>query len=577
GIALEQPYTDWTRPAPHNPRLTPGFAGKFVYTSTTYCSVDGADNDPNDRDEWDAGVRGALEDTWGWYQDAGDWDGYLSHFDIPTKLLFTYEYFPENFADEDLNIPGSGNGLPDILDEARWLVRFYKRAKDETQAKGWTTGGVPGGRIMGDLWGNDLGEEERGRGSWQDTNRRWILSGEDPVTTYKFVAGAAHLAYLLQRDKLTDPEDINWVTEAETAFQWAERNYRSNYDCHGYDIRDARAYAAAALMRVTEKSTYDDAFRDAHRDRRRDPVQDGFEEREGYGPYIYLTLAGGDAGLKANFLTAVENAADFNLLTPGDQRGLRWGGNMWFPMLVGQGTTPMVWEGIIGYALLRERLPMKAARYRRVLHATADYFLGGNPLHMTWITGLGEKSPVRTFDLDSRYNVHDFPKPGITPYGPWRDLDVFSNLGTWNFRWANQTLTPAIEDWPGHERWFSNRYSPLTGEYTVWQNGLNAAVLYGVLAGEADCAANPNSVRGRKAREELRLFPNPVADELRFTLPEGRPAVETLRILNAAGRVVQTIQRPGPSVSVVELPVGIYFIEARGGGYAVTGQFVVQR
>lgn len=36
GIALTEPYTHFTRPAPHNPKLTPGFAGKLLYTTVRF-------------------------------------------------------------------------------------------------------------------------------------------------------------------------------------------------------------------------------------------------------------------------------------------------------------------------------------------------------------------------------------------------------------------------------------------------------------------------------------------------------------------------------------------------------------
>lgn len=36
GIALTEPYTSFTRPAPHSPRLTPGFAGKLIYTTVRF-------------------------------------------------------------------------------------------------------------------------------------------------------------------------------------------------------------------------------------------------------------------------------------------------------------------------------------------------------------------------------------------------------------------------------------------------------------------------------------------------------------------------------------------------------------
>ena len=56
---------------------------------------------------------GALEDTWGWYQDAGDWDSYETHLRVAQELLLAYEMRRRNFRDGELNIPESGNGVPD--------------------------------------------------------------------------------------------------------------------------------------------------------------------------------------------------------------------------------------------------------------------------------------------------------------------------------------------------------------------------------------------------------------------------------------------------------------------------------
>ncbi len=36
GIALKAPYTEFARPAPHNPRETPGFAGRLIYTTVRF-------------------------------------------------------------------------------------------------------------------------------------------------------------------------------------------------------------------------------------------------------------------------------------------------------------------------------------------------------------------------------------------------------------------------------------------------------------------------------------------------------------------------------------------------------------
>ena len=155
GIAITDEYTNQPRPAPHNPALTPGFKGRLKYSKAKLCDAIDPDASEQDKTMYEDGILGELQ-AYGWYQDAGDWDGYLSHMNIPTKLLFMYDEMPQNFEDGQLSILENGNDIPDILDEARWLLRFYKRLRDETLQKGWTTGGVPGSRIFPDLWGPDL-------------------------------------------------------------------------------------------------------------------------------------------------------------------------------------------------------------------------------------------------------------------------------------------------------------------------------------------------------------------------------------------------------------------------------------
>ncbi len=63
--------------------------------------------------------------TGGWH-DAGDFGRYASPAAVSlAHLLYAYELFPEAFR-EDINIPESGNGIPDLLNECRyeldWLI-----------------------------------------------------------------------------------------------------------------------------------------------------------------------------------------------------------------------------------------------------------------------------------------------------------------------------------------------------------------------------------------------------------------------------------------------------------------------
>lgn len=70
-----------------------------------------------------------FECSGGWH-DAGDFGRYSTAGAVALgHLLYAYEIMPENF-NVDLNIPESGNGVPDILNECRyeleWLLKMQK-------------------------------------------------------------------------------------------------------------------------------------------------------------------------------------------------------------------------------------------------------------------------------------------------------------------------------------------------------------------------------------------------------------------------------------------------------------------
>ncbi len=152
-------------------------------------------------------------------------------------------------------------------------------------------------------------------------------------------------------------------------------------------------------------------------------------------------------------------------------------------MLVGQQTTPIVLEGAVGYTLTRATEPERARAYLAALYTTCDYFLGTNTLNQTWVTGLGPRYPTRVFHMDAWYNGKGRPHPGVIPYGPWlKQKDT--GVGPWDSDWANPTAYPAIDAWPGNERWFNNRCSPLSSEFTIHQNTGPAAAIFGFLCAD---------------------------------------------------------------------------------------------
>jgi endoglucanase len=123
GIALGPPYTNFIRPRCFSPD-----DGVKVYAST--CALIDSGNGLNakgtDKDNFGNLVKGKtgqpVPDAWGGYFDAGDWDRRIQHLDATRLLLELAELFPEFSGSSSLNLPESGNGLPDLLNEALWII-----------------------------------------------------------------------------------------------------------------------------------------------------------------------------------------------------------------------------------------------------------------------------------------------------------------------------------------------------------------------------------------------------------------------------------------------------------------------
>ena len=485
GIELKEPYTEFERKAPHNPLITPGFAGKLKYTTSRFIDWTNADNDNNNRDRPDkkaieAGMKGSI-DTWGWYQDAGYWDGYYSHMSIPSMLLITYQITPGNYTDGELDIPEGKNGIPDILDEATWLIRYYYRTRQELIKKGYGTGGV-GGRVCGDHFGGD-GE---GITSYEDVDRTYIISGEDPHTTYKYAALAAQLAFCLKNINVADPEGVDWEKEAREAYDWAKANTKSGDEsikpAMGSLLKDIRSFAAASLYQLTGENKYHVQLKTDLATISTNGML-GEENRNGSFVYAAMKNQPTDATLKTKLISTIRATAD-EMVTAANNRACRWGGNFNMPMLVGQSTTPKVFEIMMAWYIYKDTDAARAKDYKTCVQNTADYFLGNNPLNTTWITGLGLRRPERVFHMDSWYNGKDEMAPGITPYGPWRKESYETGSGPWEMAWAFKSIYPTtVTNWPGHERWFGNYTSPMNAEFTIHQNTILNAVTYGFLCG----------------------------------------------------------------------------------------------
>ena len=257
-------------------------------------------------------------------------------------------------------------------------------------------------------------------------------------------------------------------------------------------MSDYRLYAAVSLFRLTGNNEYVQIIEQNSSSVNSTTV---LGENQKWG--IYSLVIADEFTFENETLL---NKLKSSVLATADQqhnsvelRACRYGGNIYMPMLVGQGTTPQVFEIMMGHYVSKEKAPAKTNIYLSDLYTTADYFLGCNPLNMTWITHVGVRYPERVMHIDSWYNGKDEMVPGITPYGPWKDQGSAENIGPWDIHWPYKTLYPeGIEKWPGHERWFNNYTTPANAEFTIHQNTILSAVVFGFLCDIPDGSYTPN-------------------------------------------------------------------------------------
>ncbi|MET8252818.1 glycoside hydrolase family 9 protein [Micromonospora sp. NPDC005197] len=336
----------------------------------------------------------SLDVRGGWY-DAGDHGKYVVNGGIATyQLLNTFERTKTaatadggaRLADGSLRVPERGNGVPDILDEARWELEFLLRMQ------------VPAGKPLAGMVHHKIHDQ-----NWtglplapQDDPQPRELHPPSTAATLNLAATAAQCA------RLFAPYDAAFArrcaTAAKTAYAAAKAHpavYASPNDGTGggaYDdsnVTDEFYWAAVELYLSTGEQTYltDLSASPHHTGDVFDPRGFGWQSVAALGR---LDLATVPSGLPAAELTrvraSVTGAADaylaelrrqaYGLPMPGDANSYFWGGN----------------SSIINNAIVLATAfdLTRNATYRDGAVQAMDYILGRNALNISYVTGWGE-------------------------------------------------------------------------------------------------------------------------------------------------------------------------------------------
>lgn len=403
--------------------------------------------------------------AWGGYHDAGDADRRTYHMDVPSTLLTTFEAFPELFTDDQFNIPdkfdeqfnilGKGNGIPDILDEAEWGTMFWKYFQEED-------GQIP--------WGTET-------------------NGYSPFTTYDFEdhlfgsetldprtsSWASGLFYHFARiiKPYDEAKSKEYAERAERAYNasvrvYGERNrqmpvsFQMYYNvekylmtgdaqCHEY----IKSHVADAEQMLTTYNQGSEIFADR-----------GWLTSYFYS-YILAPASKTDPATVKAFKDIMQATVDKqmaafaeNAYPNGVPMNVSWWGSN---VAQGQYTFPIV---------LMWKLTGKQ-EYIDVVSQMMDYALGLNPLGKCYMTTLGFNQVHWPHDRESAYTIEQGwgPRPGILVFGAGNYVRNYPSYPV-----ISRNTTPRERAYIDILDNYQNN------EYTIYQSLCFPSVVYPILA-----------------------------------------------------------------------------------------------
>lgn len=119
GQEFRQPWTEFTKPACHCEVWESGHLVDGPGDILCLWKGEGESYEPQ------AGER--RRSFHGGYHDAAAFDSFTYHLPAAAGTLAAYEMNPAAFTDRDLNIPESGNGIPDIGPALKWYHRHDRQ------------------------------------------------------------------------------------------------------------------------------------------------------------------------------------------------------------------------------------------------------------------------------------------------------------------------------------------------------------------------------------------------------------------------------------------------------------------
>ena len=360
-----------------------------------------------------AGASGERDNVGGWH-DAGDYGRYVVNSGISTgTLLWAWEIYGAKLESISLKIPESGNGTPDILNEARWNLEWMLKMQD-------ADGGV---------WHKQTSEHFSGFVA-PDADKlpsKVIGTGTAPYKSTCATADLAAVGAIAARVyKTYDAKFAAQALEAaRRAFAWTDKypnvifknpagigtgEYSDN------DCKDERLWAAAELGRTTGEAAYNNFFLRNYAEFV--PGLDSLPAENwahvgSMGLWTYALSSNKDVDAKVVELIRERTVAAARRVVE------RTYGN---PYHVSLASKDYVWgsNGVAadyGKYLLVANIFQPDTRFVDTARDNLHYLLGRNAFSLSWVTQVGEH-PFQHPHHRPSASRGDAPWPGLLSGGP---------------------------------------------------------------------------------------------------------------------------------------------------------------
>ena len=351
----------------------------------------------------------------GWY-DAGDYNKYVVNSGISTyTLLSAYEWFPEFCNQLTTNIPESGNGLPDILNEALWEVRWLMTMQDPND------GGVYHKCTDANFDAFEM--------PWYDTQTRFVVQ-KSTAATLDFAAVMAQTSRITARFSSVIPGFSDSCKQAAlSAWNWARQNPAVYYNQSQMnatfspvintgeygdgDVTDEFAWAAAELFVTTAQDSFLAVANPLSVSSIDIPSWANVRilGMNTFAKYSKTITAKVDTNIVrsrlvgwTNWLTSLIPSSPYQTVMGSQSWMFSWGSNA---VAANQGM-----QLLIAYRLTGD------STYLRAALGNLDYLLGRNGTTYCFVTGFGNRSPQHIHHRISGSDGIAAPVPGLLAGGP---------------------------------------------------------------------------------------------------------------------------------------------------------------